>query len=75
MDQKILDILADISEDIITYEGTSMITDGIIDSFDMLELVDSLENTFGIEIDAEYLTEKDFGCKDSIIAFIQKLAW
>ena len=70
MDQKILDILADISEDIITYEGTSMITDGII-----LELVDSLENTFGIEIDAEYLTEKDFGCKDSIIAFIQKLAW
>lgn len=75
MDQKILDILADISEDIITYEGTSMITDGIIDSFDMLELVDSLENTFGIEIDAEYLTEKDFGCKDSIIALIQKLAW
>ena len=53
MQKKILEILEDVSEDILAYEGASMITDGIIDSFDLLELVEDLENTFDIEIDAE----------------------
>lgn len=73
MQKKILEILADISEDIMTYEGTSMITDGVIDSFDLLELVEELEDTFNIEIDAEYLTEKNFGCKESIVGLMQRL--
>ena len=50
MREKILEILADAEEDILTYEGDNMMEDGIINSFAVIELVSDLEDAFDIDI-------------------------
>ncbi len=73
MEKKILEILRNASEDLITYAGPNMVADDIIDSFGLLAIISELEDAFGIEIDAEYVTEENFGNKDCIIALVKRL--
>ena len=73
MDEKVLEILGNASEELLTYCGENMVDDGIIDSFGLISIVGELEDAFGIEIDADYITEENFGNKDRIIALIRRL--
>ena len=73
MEKKILEIVGNIKEEILTYTGSNMIEDDVIDSFGLITLISALEEAFGIEIDAEYVTEENFGNKDCIVALIKKL--
>ncbi len=73
MREKILEILADAEEDILTYEGDNMMEDGIINSFEVIELVSELEDAFDIEIDAKYVVAENFANKETIIALVEKI--
>ena len=73
MREKILEILADAEEDILTYEGNNMMEDGIINSFAVIELVSDLEDAFDIEIDAKYVIADNFANKETIIALVEKI--
>lgn len=73
MREKILEILADAEEDILTYEGNNMMEDGIINSFAVIELVSDLEDAFDIEIDAKYVVAENFANKETIIALVEKI--
>lgn len=73
MEKRIIEILGNASEELITYTGSNMVEDDVIDSFGLLTIISELEDNFGIEIDAEYVTEENFGNKDCIIALIKKL--
>lgn len=73
MEQRIIEILGNASEEILTYTGANMVDDDIIDSFGLIAIISELEEAFGIEIDADYVTEENFGNKDCIIALIKKL--
>ena len=73
MENKILNILRDASEEVISYTGTNMVADDVIDSFGLISIITQLEEEFGIEIDPEYVTEENFGNKDCIIALIKRL--
>lgn len=73
MEKIILEILGNASEEILTYTGLNMVDDDIIDSFGLISIISELEEAFKIEIDAEYVTEENFGNKDCVIALIKKL--
>ncbi len=73
MEKKILEILNNASEELLTYTGSNMVADDIIDSFGLISLISELEGAFGIVIDADYVSEENFGNKDRIIALIQRL--
>lgn len=73
MEKKILAILGDVNEEILTYTGTNMVGDGLLDSFELISLVGILEDEFDIEIDAEYVTVQNFANKDSVISLVAKL--
>ena len=73
MEKKILEILGNVSEELVTYTGANMVEDDVIDSFGLIAIISELEEEFGIEIDAEYVTEENFGNKDCIIALIRRL--
>ena len=73
MREKILEILADAEEDILTYEGNNMMEDGIINSFAVIELVSDLQDAFDIEIDAKYVIAENFANKETIIALVEKI--
>lgn len=74
MEKKIIDILGNVSGDILTYSGENMVNDDIIDSFELISIISVLEEEFNIEIDAEDVIEENFGNKDRIIALIKKRA-
>lgn len=71
--EKIEKILAGIDEEILTYSGDHMLTDGIINSFELFELVSDLEDEFDMEIDAAYVVEEHFGNMEKIIKLVEML--
>lgn len=73
MEKKILDILNDVNDELLTYSGNNMVDDGVIDSFELITLIGQLEDEFDIEIDAADVTEENFGNKDRIITLIKKM--
>ncbi len=73
MQERILEILSEYCEEALTYNGDSMMEDGIIDSFTVINVVSDLEDEFDIEIDAKYVISENFRNKEAIIALVQKL--
>lgn len=55
-------------------ENTSenLLTSGIIDSFDIVDLIGSLEDTFKIEIDGDDIIPENFESIDAIVKLVEK---
>lgn len=73
MEERIKAILQNVNSDIITYNGNSMLEEGIIDSFDVIDIMSLLEEEFDLEIDAEYAVAENFANADAIIAMMKKI--
>ena len=73
MEEKIKMLLKDVNEDILTYDGNAMLEEGIIDSFDVIDIMTRLEEEFDMEIDAEYAVAENFANMDAIIAMMKKV--
>lgn len=73
MEEKVLKILADVNDELLTYTGNNMLEDGLINSLSFITLVSELEDTFDLEFDASLLEEQFFGNKDRIIQTIKEL--
>lgn len=73
MEEKILEILGEHCEEALSYDGDSMMEDGVIDSFTVINVVSDLEDEFDIEIDAKYVVAENFKNKEAIIALVRKL--
>ena len=73
MEEKIIEILAEINEDIPSYEGGNLFDAGLLDSLKAVDLVAELEDAFDVDIDAEYVTEENFRTKEAIIAMIKSI--
>ena len=73
MEEKVLEILEEHCEEALDYDGDSMMEDGIIDSFAVIQVVSDLEEVFEIEIDAKYVIEENFCNKEAIIELVRKL--
>ncbi len=73
MEEKVLEILEEHCEEALDYDGDSMMEDGIIDSFAVIQVVSDLEEVFDIEIDAKYVIEENFCNKEAIIELVRRL--
>lgn len=73
MEEKVLRILDELNEEITAYDGDNLFDAGIIDSLQVVCLIEELENEFNIEIDAKYLTEENFRCKANILRLVREL--
>ena len=73
MEEKVLEILKEHCEEALDYDGDSMMEDGIIDSFAVIQVVSDLEEVFDIEIDAKYVIEENFCNKEAIIELVRRL--
>lgn len=72
MKDKIIRILQEINEDISSDENIDLLSSGMIDSFDVANLVAKLEETFMIEIDAEDIIPENFRSVRGMIALVEK---
>ncbi len=73
MEEKVLNLLREIDEDILAFEGENLFEAGILDSFLVIDLVAELEETFDMEIDAKYVLEENFKTKEAVIDLMKKI--
>ncbi len=53
-------------------ESEGLVSDGILDSFDIISLITELEGTFDIEIGPEDVTSENFESVETITALVEK---
>ena len=73
MEETLLEILEDINSDIDYKTETSIIDDGLLDSFDIVSLVGEMNDAFDINISVVDLIPENFNSLQAMLALIDKL--
>ena len=71
--EQIIEILKGVRADVDYENETSLIDSGILDSFDVVNLVGELKEAFEIDINIEDLTPENFNIAQAILALVEKL--
>lgn len=53
--------------------GTSLASDGVLDSVTMVEIIAALEDTYGIEVTMEYIQPDNFESAEAIWNMVEEL--
>ena len=69
----IIEVLEDVREDIDYEEGTALIDDGILDSFDILSTISALNEEFDIQIPAKDIVAENFNSAEAMHAMVLRL--
>ena len=72
MKKRIVDILSDLRPEFDFNENVNFIEEGMLDSFDIVSLVDELESQFNIKINGIDVIAENFSSLDKIEALIKK---
>ena len=73
MEEKIIKILTELRPEFdFTQEGVNFIEEGMLDSFDLVTLVNELDNTFGLSIDGVDILPENFCSVDAISKLLVK---
>ena len=70
---ELLEILQDLKPDVDFTAQNNLVTDGILDSFDVVTLVTELNITFDIEITASDMVFENFDSVSAIMALVERL--
>lgn len=73
MKEQLMEILEEIRPDVDFENEKQLITDGILDSFDIVSLVGALNDEFDIDIQVGNLVPDNFNSTEGMIALIEKL--
>ena len=73
MKEKILEVLKENNEEIVEDMDRDLLASGILDSFDIVDLVVDLEENFSIQIDVDLVTPDHFRTGNSIIEFMKTI--
>jgi acyl carrier protein len=69
---KIEKILADILPEIDYSESTDFVSEGLLDSFDIITLVTELDETFNVSIEGKDIVAANFSSIDKIFHLLKK---
>lgn len=72
MKNKVLKILNDLRPEFDFSQDVNFIEEGMLDSFDVINLVTTLDNEFGISIDGTDVSPENFSTIDSIVKLLIK---
>lgn len=72
MKQKVINILQEIRPEFEFSQNINFIEQGMLDSFDVVSLVTSLDEIFGISIDGMDILPENFATIDSIVNLLIK---
>lgn len=70
MKERVLAVLQGVNQNIV--DGVDLIAGGIIDSFEVVNIVVELETEFDIEIDPEDVVAENFSTVDAIVKLVEK---
>lgn len=73
MKEKLLQVLSEVRPDVDFEKEKNLIDDGILDSFDIIQVVTELNENFDVEISVEDLLPENFNSIEGMIELIEKL--
>ena len=73
MKEKVLKILTNLRPDVDFENETALVSDEILDSFDIVSLVAELNSEFDVTIGADDLEEENFDTVDAMVELINNL--
>lgn len=71
--EKLLEILGEIRPDVDFEKEKSLIDDGILDSFDIIQVVMALNEAYSVDISVEDLEPENFNTVEAMLELIEKL--
>lgn len=71
--EELLEILQDVRDDVDFENCETLIDDGILESFDIIQLVSAINENFDIEIPATQISPKNFNSAKAMMEMITKL--
>ncbi len=72
--ETLLEILSDIKEDVDFANCKTLIDDGILDSFDILQIISALDDEYDISIPASEIVPANFNSAEALLAMVNRLA-
>jgi acyl carrier protein len=72
--EKILDILKEVKPTKSLENVTDIVEGGYIDSFELMTLITTMSETFGVEIDIDEIVPENFNSVAAMAAMIDRLA-
>ena len=71
--EKVLKAVSEVNDEIADNIDKDLLLNGIIDSFERVEIMVELEDAFNLEIDAESVNPDNFRTIDSMVALVEKI--
>jgi acyl carrier protein len=71
--EKLMEILKGIRPDVDFENETSLIDDGILDSFDVVSIISELDNEFDVQVRITELDPENFNSVEAIWNLVQEL--
>lgn len=71
--EELMEVLEELRPDVDFENETALITNGILDSFDIVSLVAALNDAFDIEIKPNNLIPDNFNSANAILALVEQL--
>ena len=71
--EQLLEILSDLHPEIDFEEYTTLIDDGILDSFDIVSLISEINEEFDVVISAEHIIPENFNSAQALYSLIERL--
>ena len=75
MKEKIISILSELRPEFDFNESLNFIEEGMLDSFDIINLVTALDSEFSISIDGMDVLPDNFSSVERIEALLKKMGW
>lgn len=72
MNEEILNMLKELRPEFDFAKSQDFITDGFLDSFDIVSLSNMLEEKYGISIDGLDIVPENYSSVDAIVALVKK---
>ena len=71
--EELLKLLKDVRDDVDFENCTALIDDGVLASFDILQIIASINEAFDVEIPATSIIPKNFNSAEAMMELIKKL--
>ena len=71
--EELIELLQDIKDDVDFENCTTLIDDGILDSFDILQIISALNDEYDISIPAGEIVPKNFNSAKELYEMVQRL--
>ena len=72
--EELIEILEDIRPDIDFENEKQLMSGGILNSLDILAIMDSVESEFGVRIPPRYMTAENFNSAEALWALVSRLS-